>query len=203
MKKTCKILTLIIFTLFCTYGTFTQAKKVKHMKLEDGMTAENTLVLTLKDGDVIIKLLPEKAPNHVKRIKELVEKKFYDGLVFHRVIKGFMAQTGDPQGTGMGGSGQNIKAEFNDVPFERGTLGMARSQDPDSADSQFFICFKEASHLNGQYTVWGQVVDGMEHVDNIKLGSPFDNGTVTDPDKMIKLALLSDLVASGDVVIDQ
>ena len=131
---------------------------------------ENVLLLELKDGVVTIEMKPEVAPNHVKRIKELVNDGFYDGIKFHRVIAGFMAQTGDPLGNGTGGSGQNIKAEFNNERHLRGTLSMARAQDPNSADSQFFICLDDAPHLNGQYTVWGQVIDGMEYVDNIKKG---------------------------------
>ena len=120
---------------------------------------ENILLLELKDGVVTIEMKPEVAPNHVKRIKELVNDGFYDGIKFHRVIAGFMAQTGDPLGNGTGGSGQNIKAEFNNERHLRGTLSMARAQDPNSADSQFFICLEDAPHLNGQYTVWGQVID--------------------------------------------
>ena len=123
---------------------------------------ENILLLELKDGVVTIEMKPEVAPNHVKRIKELVNDGFYDVIKFHRVIAGFMAQTGDPLGNGTGGSGQNIKAEFNNERHLRGTLSMARAQDPNSADSQFFICLEDAPHLNGQYTVWGQVIDGME-----------------------------------------
>ena len=131
---------------------------------------EDTLVLELRSGEVIIEMRPDLAPNHVARIKELTRQGFYDGLVFHRVIDGFMAQTGDPRGDGTGGSGQNIDAEFTQAPFERGTVGMARSQNPNSGDSQWFIMFERSSHLDGQYTVWGQVVEGMEHVDRIKKG---------------------------------
>ena len=153
---------------------------------------ENTLLMDLKDGQVVIEMLPDFAPKHVERIKELVRQKFYDGVVFHRVIEGFMAQGGDPTGTGTGGSGQNLDAEFSDAQHVRGTLSMARSQNPNSADSQFFICFAEAPHLNGQYTVWGRVVDGMEFVDQIKRGSG-SGGTVSDPDKIIKLRLAGDV----------
>ena len=156
------------------------------------MDLENTLYLDLKDGRVVIELYPEKAPNHVKRIKQLVRQGFYDGIVFHRVIDRFMAQTGDPTGTGMGGSGQNLNAEFNDVPHTRGVVSMARSQNPNSADSQFFIMFDDAPHLDGQYTAWGQVIEGMEFVDMIKKGSPYENGTVKDPDKIIKFSVASD-----------
>ena len=139
---------------------------------------ENTLVLTLdagegKGGDVVIKLRPDLAPGHVARIKELVSEGFYDGVIFHRVIPGFMAQGGDPNGTGMGGSKKpNLKAEFNKQPHVRGVCSMARSQSPDSANSQFFICFDDARFLDNQYTVWGEVIDGMEHVDALPKGEP-------------------------------
>lgn len=128
--------------------------------------------LELKDGRVTIELRPDLAPEHVARVKELIGENFYNGLKFHRVIPGFMAQTGCPDGTGYGGTGQKIKAEFSDTPFARGTVGAARAMSPDSADSQFFITFGDTPHLNGQYTVWGQVIDGMEHVDKIAKGEP-------------------------------
>ncbi len=149
----------------------------------------DTVILELRTGEVTIEMRPDLAPNHVARIKELVRQGFYDGLKFHRVIAGFMAQTGDPSGNGTGGSGQNIKAEFTRTPFERGTVGMARAQDPDSADSQFFIMLEAAPQLNNKYTVWGQVVDGMEHVDRIKKGEAALNGLVQDPDKIIHMRL--------------
>ncbi len=152
---------------------------------------ENTLVMELETGKVIIELSPEHAPNHVARIKELTREGFYDGIVFHRVIAGFMAQTGDPTGTGTSGSGKNIDAEFSDANFVRGALGMARAQNPNSADSQFFICFDEASHLNGQYTYLGKVVEGMELIDGLKKGAP-GSGSVTDPDKMVSVKVLAD-----------
>ena len=148
---------------------------------------ENSLHIHLKDGKVAIRLRPDLAPKHVARIKELAREGFYDGIVFHRVIAGFMAQTGDPTGTGMGGSGQKLPAEFTKAPFERGTVGMARSQNPDSGDSQFFICFAPARFLDGQYTVWGEVTEGMEFVDAIKKGEPPSN-----PDKMIKVVVAAD-----------
>jgi peptidylprolyl isomerase len=149
---------------------------------------ENTLLIELESGEVIVEMLPEVAPGHVARIKELARDGFYDGIVFHRVIPGFMAQTGDPTGTGTSGSGRGkLKAEFSKVPFERGTVAMARTMDPDSADSQFFICFAPAPHLNGQYTVWGRVVDGMEHVDSIAPGEPPAN-----PDKMLRVRVAAD-----------
>jgi len=153
---------------------------------------ENTLYLDLKDGRVVIELRPDLAPNHVARIKELTRQGFYDGVVFHRVIDGFMAQTGDPTGTGTGGSGKKLKAEFNKEPHVRGTLSMARAMDPNSADSQFFICFAAAPFLDGQYTVWGKVTQGMEFVDNIKKGSQARNGQVTDPDKIVKMQVAAD-----------
>ena len=145
------------------------------------MADENTLILETTKGNVTIQMRPDLAPNHVARIKELANDGFYDGVVFHRVIDGFMAQTGDPTGTGMGGSGQKLKQEFNDAPHERGTCSMARAQNPDSADSQFFICFDDAGFLDRQYTVWGQVVEGMDNVDKIKRGEP-----VKDPDQIVK-----------------
>ena len=152
----------------------------------------NTLFIDLRDGRVTIRLRPDLAPKHVEQIKTLVGRKFYDGIVFHRVIAGFMAQTGDPKGNGTGGSDlPNIPAEFTQTPFKRGTLGMARSQSPNSANSQFFICFGDASFLNGQYTVFGEVVSGMELVDKIKKGDPAANGTVQNPDRMIKVRLAS------------
>lgn len=154
---------------------------------------EDVIVLKLKDGDVYIQTYPDVAPNHVARIKELVRQGFYDGLKFHRVIDGFMAQTGDPRGNGTGGSGQNLKAEFNNKHHGRGTVSMARAANPDSADSQFFICFKDAGFLDGQYTVWGQVIKGMEFVDNIKRGDPADNGTVTNPDVIVSMKVLADI----------
>ena len=163
------------------------------MTMADNLGAENKgnlLHLELKDGMVVIELFPEAAPNHVKRIKELAKEGFYDGLVFHRVIDGFMVQTGDPLGNGTGGSGQNLKAEFNDIPHKRGILSMARSSDPDSADSQFFIMLEDSPHLDGQYTVWGQVTSGMEFVDKIKKGNSFDNGSVDNPDKIMSLKMV-------------
>ncbi len=154
--------------------------------------ADDTLVMTTKDGSITIKLDPSLAPNHVKQIETLVGQHFYDGIVFHRVIGGFMAQTGDPTGTGMGGSKlPDLKAEFTDTPFKRGTLGMARSSDPDSANSQFFICLGDASFLNGKYTVVGQVTAGMDVVDKIKKGASDDNGKVTSPDKIITMRMAS------------
>jgi peptidylprolyl isomerase len=160
---------------------------------------ENTLILETTQGPVTIEMRPDLAPGHVAQIQKLVREGFYDGIVFHRVIEGFMAQTGDvqygdmengyqPQAAGTGGSSRpDVPAEFSDVPFERGTVGMARSQDPNSANSQFFIMFAPGDFLNGQYTVVGKVVSGMENVDKIKLGDDANNGSVTDPDRMISV----------------
>jgi cyclophilin family peptidyl-prolyl cis-trans isomerase len=153
---------------------------------------ENTLFLDLKDGRVVIEMRPDLAPKTVARVKELVRQHFYDGVVFHRVIEGFMAQTGDPTGTGRGGSGQKLKAEFSKEPHLRGTVSMARAQDPDSADSQFFICFGPAQYLDGQYTVWGHVIEGMAFVDAIKKGNPDNNGLVRNPDKIIRMQVAAD-----------
>ena len=144
----------------------------------------NFITLNTSKGNVIIKTLPKLAPKHVKRIKDLVKSGFYDGIIFHRVIKGFMAQTGDPLGNGTGGSGKNLKAEFTEYEYKYGTVGMARSMNPDSGDSQFFICFEGCSHLTGQYTVWGQVEKGMDIVEKIEIGEPPSN-----PDKIIKAYL--------------
>ena len=153
---------------------------------------DNTLYLELKDGRVVIEMRPDLAPLHVARIKELVKQKFYDGLNFHRVIAGFMAQTGDPKGDGTGGSGVKIKAEFSKEPHVRGTVSMARSNDINSGDSQFFICFADAKFLDGQYTVWGKVTQGMEFIDKIKKGDSSNNGSVTNPDKIISLRLATE-----------
>src|SRR5579871_5845419 len=149
---------------------------------------ENTLYIDLKDNcRVVIEMRPDLAPKHVAQIKKLARAGKYDGLKFHRVIAGFMAQTGDPQGTGMGGMGDKLPAEFSKEPHGRGAVSMARTNDPNSARSQFFICFKDANFLDGQYTVWGKVTSGMEHVDKIKKGEPPSN-----PDKMIKVQVAAD-----------
>lgn len=174
-----KTLTLVLGSLLIMTATTNAA---------EGIDPENTIYMDLKDGRVTIKLLPDIAPNHVARIKELTREGFYDGIVFHRVIDGFMAQGGDPSGTGMGGSDKpDLKAEFSDYNFGRGTVGAARSQNPNSANSQFYICFEDCSFLNGQYTVWGQVVEGMDAVDKITRGEPPAN-----PDKIIKMQVAAD-----------
>ena len=150
---------------------------------------ENMLYMDLEDGRVVIELRPDLAPKHVARIKELARAGFYDGIVFHRVIPGFMAQTGDPTGTGRGGSDKpDLPAEFSNEPFVRGTVGMARTSDPNSANSQFFINYAETPHLNGQYTVWGQVVEGMQYVDQIAKGEP-----PASPDKIVQMRVASDV----------
>ena len=148
---------------------------------------ENTLIIETTKGPVIVELRPDLAPNHVARIKELAHQGFYDGVVFHRVIDGFMAQTGDPTGTGRGGSGQKLRAEFNAEPHTRGAVSMARAQSPDSGDSQFFICFDEATFLDRQYTVWGRVIDGMDNVDKLARGEP-----PSRPDKMLSVRVAAD-----------
>ena len=149
----------------------------------------NTVVMELKSGKVVIELLPDIAPGHVERVKQLVTEHFYDGVPFHRVIPDFMAQTGDPTGTGNGGSSYpDLKAEFTDTPFVRGTIGAARTDNPDSANSQFFICFNDTgcAHLKGQYTVWGKVVEGMELIDAVKSGGD----SVADPDKIVSMTMM-------------
>ena len=150
---------------------------------------ENTIIMETTKGKVVIELLPDLAPGHVARIKELARENFYDGIVFHRVIDGFMAQTGDPTGTGMGGSDKpDLKAEFSNVSHVRGTCSMARSQNPNSANSQFFLCFEDAPWLNRQYSVWGQVIEGMDNVDKIKRGEP-----VRDPDSIVTMRVAADV----------
>ncbi len=165
MKKMSKIFLAATFALMLLAG-------VAQATTPAVADPENTLYLDLKDGRVVIEMLPNLAPKHVARIKELTRQGFYNGLKFHRVIPGFMAQGGDPAGTGTGGSGQKIPAEFSSEPFTRGIVGMARSSDPNSGDSQFFIMFDNGFFLNNQYTVWGRVTSGMEFVDNIAVGEP-------------------------------
>jgi peptidylprolyl isomerase len=180
-----KFLALSFFATLLPFG----ATKSSRAQQTD---PENTLIMELRDGRVVIAMRPDLAPMHVARIKELTRKGFYDGSVFHRVIRGFMAQVGDPTGTGAGGSGLKLRAEFSREPHRRGTVSMARTSDPNSADSQFFICFDDAPHLNGQYTVWGRVVSGMEFVDNIKKGAP-GSGAVTDPDRIVRMRVAADV----------
>jgi peptidylprolyl isomerase len=153
---------------------------------------ENTIYLDLPAGRVVIAMRPDLAPITCARIKTLVRQGFYNGLTFHRVIAGFMAQTGDPRGDGTGGSGRKLKAEFSSQPFVRGTVAMARAADPDSADSQFFIMFAPATSLDGKYTIWGEVVSGMQFVDAIKKGDPAANGMVPDPDHIVRMQVAAD-----------
>ena len=148
---------------------------------------EDTLILETSKGNVVVEMRPDLAPNHVARIKELARQGFYNGVPFHRVIEGFMAQTGDPTGTGTGGSGQKLSAEFNAEPHTRGAVSMARAQSPDSADSQFFICFDDATFLDRKYTVWGRVTEGMENVDEINRGEP-----PASPDKIVSAKIAAD-----------
>jgi len=153
---------------------------------------ENTLYLDLKDGRVVIEMREDLAPKHVTRIKQLAREGFYDGLTFHRVIEGFMAQTGDPLGNGTGGSGVNLPAEFSREKYVRGTVGMARSQDINSGDSQFYIMFDRSEYLDGKYTVWGQVVQGMEFIDNIKKGEGPNGAVLGEPDTIVRMQVAAD-----------
>lgn len=184
MKKIFYILTLILLTM-------------TDLNAQNKWTAresQNYINLDLKYGRVVIELFPNIAPQHANRIKTLAQKGFYDGVVFHRVIDGFMAQTGDPTGTGMGGSNlADLRAEFSDEPHIRGVVSMARAANPDSANSQFFIVTSDSRFLDGQYTVFGRVVKGMEFVDQIKKGDSRQNGTVANPDKIIKMRVASDM----------
>ena len=182
------------------------ARKVRRFWLAVGLTLsaaggaqaatdpENTVYLELEWGRVVIELLPDLAPNHVERIKTLARQGFYDGVVFHRVIDGFMVQGGDPTGTGRGSSDlPDLRAEFSSEPHVRGVLSMARSSSPNSANSQFFIMLGDAPYLDGQYTVWGRVVEGMEHVDRIKKGNRAANGIVDDPDRIVSMKVAADV----------
>lgn len=154
---------------------------------------ENTLYLDLKTGRVVIEMRPELAPRHVRRIKELVRQGYYDGKVFHRVIPGFMAQGGSARGQGVAGSGKTIDAEFSNEPHVRGTVSMARTDDPNSADAQFFIVFRRQPHLDGKYTIWGKVISGMVHVGRIKRGDEASGGVVEDPDRIIRMRIAADV----------
>jgi len=154
----------------------------------------NTIYLEVPTGRVTIELFPDAAPNHVARIKELSREGYYNGKLWHRVIDGFMAQTGSPEGTGIGGSDKpDLDAEFNDIRHVRGVASMARTANPNSANAQFFIMLADAPHLDGQYTAWGRVVDGMEHIDALKKGSQFDNGSVDNPDEIVSMAVAADV----------
>ncbi len=174
-----------------------RAAQAPSPKENKNLDLENTLYLDLEAGRVVINLRPDLAPKHVARIKELARKGFYDGIVFHRVIEGFMAQTGDPKGNGTGGSGQNIPAEFNSGKHVRGALSMARSANINSADSQFFIVTADSNFLDGQYTYWGEVVTGMEFVDKLRKGDPGENGAVPYPDRIVRLQVAADAEKNG------
>jgi peptidylprolyl isomerase len=191
---TSHIVSIVLISLFSvSLFSFTSMKSpITNANIQD---YENIVYMKLKDGMVVIELFPDKAPKHVEQIKRLARSGFYDGLTFHRVIDGFMAQGGDPKGDGTSGSGKKIPAEFSKVPHKRGILSMARAQDPNSADSQFFIVLKDSPFLDGQYTVFGRVISGMEFVDKIKKGNPSQNGTVINPDKIISMAIASDVEA--------
>lgn len=194
---------LVFAGLYFTYERFFMTYKTcDEYDVASFNDPENTILMEVSAGGcIVIETRPDKAPKHVARFKELARQGFYDGIVFHRVIDGFMAQTGDPTGTGAGGSGQNIVAEFNDVPHERGTVSTARSGHPDSADSQFFIMFATSPHLDGQYTVWGKVIEGMDVVDAIQKGNINDGGSVPkdQQDKIVKMVVAADLaVKSAD-----
>lgn len=185
----------LVSLLLCVFSAFGALA-------QDGLDKENILYIDLKAGRVAIQLRSDLAPKHVERVKKLAREGFYDGLTFHRVLEGFMAQTGDPEGTGSGGSKYpDLKGEFSAAPFMEGTVGAARTRDPNSANSQFFICLAEAAHLNGSYTVWGNVIRGMERVHLIKLGDRRRNGMVTDPDKMLKVQVAAD--AKDHSVLDE
>jgi cyclophilin family peptidyl-prolyl cis-trans isomerase len=175
-----------IFAAFLLMAATVNAQADNHVD------PENTLYLDIEFGRVVIELYPRVAPRHVKRVKELVRDKFYDGLKFHRVIEGFMAQTGDPLGNGRGGSGKKIRAEFSNIPHDRGTVSMARASSPNSADSQFFIVLQDSAHLNGKYTVFGKVVSGMKYVDQIRKGLG-RGGMVRDPDIILSLRVAADV----------
>ena len=184
MKILHKLLLVLVFSTMAVGAAYAQAST---------LDKENILYIDTKDGRIAIQLRPDLAPGHVARIKKLAREGFYDGIVFHRVLDGFMAQTGDPDGTGAGGSKYpDLKAEFSKAPFKRGTVGAARTRDPNSANSQFFIVLDDATHLNGQYTVWGEVIRGMDRVDGIKKGDRRRNGTVDKPDKMLKVTVAAD-----------
>jgi len=177
--------------LFLALGAVVAATGAADAQEARALDPENTIYMDLDHGRVVIAMRPDLAPNHVARIKELVREGYYDGTPFHRVIRGFMAQGGDPTGTGTGGSGQKINAEFNEGRHVRGAVSMARSQNPNSADSQFFIVTDDSNFLDGQYTMWGEVVEGMEAVDQIKVGQP-PNGIVQDPDRIVRMQMAAD-----------
>jgi peptidylprolyl isomerase len=182
---------VLLFTVLVISMTSALAKEINE---DDLSKLENTLFIELESGRVVVEMLPDVAPKHVARIKELAREKFYDGVVFHRVIDGFMAQTGDPTGTGLGGSEKpDLEAEFSDVPHDRGVVSMARSSSPNSANSQFFIVLEDSHFLDEKYTVWGKVVSGMEYADDIEKGDARKNGSVDEPDSMISFSVAADV----------
>lgn len=191
---TSHILSIVLISLFSIslFSFTTMSSEQTNANIQN---YENIVYMQLKDGRVAIELFPDKAPQHVEQFKKLIRAGFYDGLTFHRVISGFMAQGGDPKGDGTGGAEQTIPAEFSNIPHKRGILSMARAQDPNSASSQFFIVLKDSPFLDGQYSVFGRVISGMEFVDNIKKGNPAQNGMVLNPDKIISIAVASDVEA--------
>ena len=191
-----RVIVALLAALFVT-GLFVTAGPAAAIDLSK-LDLENVLYLDLPAGRTVILMRPAHAPNHVARIRELVRQGFYDGIVFHRVIDGFMAQTGDPTGTGMGGSGQNLKAEFNRLRHMRGALSMARAEDPDSADSQFFIVLAPSFFLDDNYTIWGRVIEGMEYVDAIKKGDPEKGGQVLEPDAIVRMRVAADVEKSTE-----
>jgi peptidylprolyl isomerase len=178
----------VLFAIMCAASASAQPAQ----PLPAGLDPQNTLVLDTTQGRIVIKLRNDIAPGHAQRMKQLARDHFYDNVPFHRVIDGFMAQTGDPKGDGTGGSGHPLKAEFSNEPFVRGTVAMARTSDPNSADSQFFIMFAPAPSLDGKYTIWGEVVSGIEYVDQLKKGDPASNGSVSNPDKIVKMQVAAD-----------
>ena len=196
--KTIKILFSSIVFLFALIVLWQEFNLKKLNAKSSEIPLENLIYLKLKDGIVVIETLPNIAPNHVARIKELVRQGFYNGNKFFRVIDGFVAQTGDPSGTGRGGSGQRLDPEFSKISHKRGILSMARANDPSSADSQFFIVLADSEFLDGKYTVWGRVVSGMEFVDEIKKAKTGSNGIVTEPDIIISMALAKDVQKQVD-----
>ena len=196
-KKVIKVFYYIIVLTFVMTVLLNQIKTKKVIENEDDKI-NDLIYLKLKDGIVVIETFPQIAPNHVNRIKTLVKEGFYNNNTFFRVIKGFVAQTGDPTGTGRGGSGVNLEPEFSKIPHKRGILSMARASNPASADSQFFIVLEDSLYLDGQYTVWGRVISGMEYVDNIKQAKIGDNGIVSNPDKILNMALGSDVKKSTE-----
>jgi peptidylprolyl isomerase len=183
----------VLFTIMCAAPA-----SAAPPALPAGVDPQNALILDTTEGRIIIKLRNDIAPHHAERMKQLARDGFYDNVPFHRVIDGFMAQGGDPTGTGTGGSGHKLKAEFSSEPFVRGVVAMARSSDPNSADSQFFIVFAPAPALDGKYTIFGRVVSGMDYVDQLKKGDPARNGIVANPDKIVKMQVAADVIAAED-----